>query len=482
MPAHVKDYILDQGHLSNDGFISVNSLVNFWSAPQNMAMTQRVDICGAAWYLALLYLRLGFLNEARALTINGAFIHQCITTSIEYIVEVCASKDTTDNIMVKLARCAEGFYATESPEKMESFIQRYLPPDYQKTMTTFANLSTRTEVMGYVNQISDDFHSTSSKKHPLQLPKVFGTEIRLAFVNNGDAEDNGGSKYLLNLLSSLPLKPVFSNYAEQRGVSLRSLRFSYKDKTLFLSQIGKKTPEELCMQNNDVIMVHDTSNTSDQPPQETRRKGSSSKNKSSSSKQDSPRHRGKKEKKVKKVNNGHINRQRTQEELKIEHSKALTKLHEELQPKLRLIRQCLNNLLIERSQPKSKSRRHSNRAPSPTHVDISCMKCLSGKAGKSNFMVHVGEVENLYKTRNIMTMHNSSSCTPMLDLHGYTRDEALQKLDDNLHAWVEAAMKGAYPFVIQVQIISGCGNQIVSEAVEQWIRRKKNVAIAPKKR
>jgi len=51
MPTHVKDFILNQGHLNKNGFINLVSLVKFWSAPQNKPMTQRVDICGAAWYL-----------------------------------------------------------------------------------------------------------------------------------------------------------------------------------------------------------------------------------------------------------------------------------------------------------------------------------------------------------------------------------------------------------------------------------------------
>jgi len=436
---------------------------------------------------ALLYLKLGLLNEARALTINGAFIHECITSSIEHVVEVIASNDTKDSKMLQLSRCAEGINATVSPEKMESFIQQYLPPDYQKTMTTFASLSSRTEVMGYVNQISDDFHSTS-KKCPSQLPKVEGTEIRLNFVN-GDAAE-GGEQVALAILSCSLLKPVISNYAEERGVSLRSLRFSYNGKTLFLSQIGKKTPEELGMQDDDVIVVHDTNSSALQPPQETRSKGPSQKT-PSASKQDNLRDSVSfsKGKKVKRLGLGGnkpakarepTNRQMTQEELKIEHSKALTKLHEELQPTLRLIRQRLNNLLIERSQPKSKSRRHPKGASSRAHVDIPYMECLGGKAGKSNFLVLVGEVENLYKTRN-MPPYNSVS-TPTLDLHGYTKHDALHKLDESLKLWVEAAMKGAYPFVIQVQIISGCGGQILSEAVEDWIRKKKNVANAPKKR
>ena len=57
----------------------------------------------------------------------------------------------------------------------------------------------------------------------------------------------------------MTLKALFNEYADKRRISLRSLRFSHAGKTLFLSSAGHKTPEELGMQDQDVIMVHDTS-------------------------------------------------------------------------------------------------------------------------------------------------------------------------------------------------------------------------------
>ena len=48
------------------------------------------------------------------------------------------------------------------------------------------------------------------------------------------------------------------------------------------------------------------------------------------------------------------------------------------------------------------------------------------------------------------------------------------------HKWVNTAMNGNYPWVIQVKIICGGGYQILSETVDAWIREKKNVSNAPK--
>jgi hypothetical protein len=65
-------------------------------------------------------------------------------------------------------------------------------------------------------------------------------------------------------------------------------------------------------------------------------------------------------------------------------------------------------------------------------------------------------------------------------LHGYTREQALVKLDENLKIWVDTAMKGAYPFVIVVHIICGCGNLLISETVQKWIKSREKVRNAPK--
>jgi hypothetical protein len=53
-------------------------------------------------------------------------LHQCVLSSIEYIKDVCCSKGTKDEIMLRLSCCTEGFYATETPAQMETLIKRYV--------------------------------------------------------------------------------------------------------------------------------------------------------------------------------------------------------------------------------------------------------------------------------------------------------------------------------------------------------------------
>ena len=105
------------------------------------------------------------------------------------------------------------------------------------------------------------------------------------------------------------------------------------------------------------------------------------------------------------------------------------------------------------------------------------------EAGKSHYAVQVGEVHNLYKSTkpSAKASHYSSSGTSLkLDLHGYTRKEALTKLDETLKSWVDIAMQGSYPFVQPATIVCGCGNQILSETVHEWIMSNDKVSNAPK--
>jgi DNA-nicking Smr family endonuclease len=110
---------------------------------------------------------------------------------------------------------------------------------------------------------------------------------------------------------------------------------------------------------------------------------------------------------------------------------------------------------------------------------------VGGKAGKSFFVVQVGEVQNLYKTMKPSSSLASSSqqgqsSVPMLDLHGCTREEAIVRLNESLKEWVDTAMRGYDPFVITAVIVCGCGSQVLMEAVQEWIKSTSQVRNAPK--
>jgi DNA-nicking Smr family endonuclease len=95
------------------------------------------------------------------------------------------------------------------------------------------------------------------------------------------------------------------------------------------------------------------------------------------------------------------------------------------------------------------------------------------KAGKTVFPVLVGHQDYLYKSSKYTRHLQSTPYT--IDLHGCTREEALIKLNNSLPFWINEAMKESL-CTVEVNIIAGGGNQIVAEAVEHWIREKRNVA------
>jgi DNA-nicking Smr family endonuclease len=66
-----------------------------------------------------------------------------------------------------------------------------------------------------------------------------------------------------------------------------------------------------------------------------------------------------------------------------------------------------------------------------------------------------------------------------LDLHGCTREEAIARLNESLEKLVDIAMKGYDPFVITAVIVCGCGSQVLSETVQEWIKSTSQVRNAP---
>ena len=143
----------------------------------------------------------------------------------------------------------------------------------------------------------------------------------------------------------------------------------------------------------------------------------------------------------------------------------------------------LNTLDLERQQPKQKGKsKWKKKATVNADFQFLPNSGVGGKAGKPNFIVQVGEVQNLYKTAkpSVLSSQHRLCSASTLDLHGCTRKEALIKLDESLEVWVDTAMKGSYPFVIPAMIVCGCGNQVLSETVEKWIKSARNVCNAPK--
>ena len=489
MPDGTKQFI----YSSPDGMFSLSKLIKYWDASANRECTIAGiagSTCGAMWYLALIHLRRNDFKTARALTINGAFLHQCYNSSMQVIKDT-KIRDGRYLCEHQLPYFFRGCTSINSPETIKTYIERYLPKEYTQMMTSFANLSDKKHVNQYINQIGEDWKSGSSSCNSRRTRSGSdGAQITIMLVD--DVDENICQSF--DIGSSTTLKSLFNDYADERGISLRQLRFSYGGSMLFLSSAGHKTPEEMHMTDGDVIKVHDMSAKSEKDESSSDDESASAKARTSPKKKKTKKNgKGKTFKAANKKKQPQQHQQsgptKLLAEYKVDHSVQLTKIHDEAADQFKSIRQRLNNLAIARSSPKVKkscSKKSKSRSIQPAVIMNPSNKGLGGKAGKSHYVIQVGEVQNLYKSTKPSYQHQSSSSAssseqmPTLDLHGYTTEEALLKLDEYLSIWVNTAMEGCYPFVQPAVIICGCGNQVLSEVVQDWIKCNDKVSNASK--
>ena len=329
-----------------------------------------------------------------------------------------------------------------------------------------------------VNHMKSAFPEQSKSQSSNVRPKHDNEkELCIVFV-----DDLSKDRCIIKIGESTQLKWLFSDYAEERSASLRSFRFIYKGRTLFLSSVGKKTCKEMGWVNGSEVLVINL-NAMEEEENTSNKASSSNQKKTTFPKSTKKKSNGKQKKKKKKQP---IMIEKSEEDLKVEHSKLLGKIHEEAELiRFKDIRQRLNNLLLVCSKPKSKSvnKRCKSTLLGPPPLELmssSSSEGLGGKAGKTHYNVLIGDVSNLYKTRK--GPPSIQRQTRHLDLHGMRQEQALDALDKNLSTWYNTAMSGSYPFVIPVEIVCGGGAQILSEVVEQWIKSNDQVANAPQAR
>ncbi|KAL7527948.1 hypothetical protein ACHAXR_002206 [Thalassiosira sp. AJA248-18] len=455
--------------------LNLRKFVDFWSEPQridNARGSYASSISGSCWILALNYLFLDKLVEAQSLILHGSFMQECVYRPIEDIATLCNATD--DPVDETLTIYRDAFLAT-TKQSMESFLHKALPPDYRRRMSFAGKAKGHSIVGDYVNFISNDWNGVSSstavafRRQPKVADKAF---IEVVLINSDTNEQS-----TVTFGMSTTLKLVFNNFADEQGVSLRSLRFTHDGKLLFLSSVGNKTAEQLGIKHLDTIHVSSTTYSTQVVPSPPKKNSTGE-----STSRANLKSRGKgRRKKCTPVSPGTGNSSDNHEQDKIRHSVLLSRVFEEAQSILKSIRQRLNSLCIQRTLPKQKrsSRTKSKAAvapmPNPSTAGIS-----AGKAGKTQFVVQVGESCNLYKTTKRVARSLQQQQLVVTDLHGMTKEEALFKLDSSLPQWTETAMEGSYPFVIGVKIICGSGSQVLSEAVANWVRQNASVSNAPK--
>ena len=251
------------------------------------------------------------------------------------------------------------------------------------------------------------------------------------------------------------MKTLLSRYAAMRKLPLKSLRFKYEDRMLFVSSIGNKSPYDLGMQNNDVYVSRLGNVDMKSDKAGTTKKSGQSQGAA----------KGKAKIKKKAPTQPTYSTIDEEERLRRAHSKLLSQVFDEANPLFKKIMQHLNSLALKQTPPKSKSVSPHARArakePSIDMSDISSFS-LDNKAIKTRFNIVAGEVSNLYKStkpsKKMKAQAQVESIT--IDLHGYTKEAAVEKLNASLPSWIDAAMHGDFPFVVPVTIICGAGGQV----------------------
>ena len=150
--------------------------------------------------------------------------------------------------------------------------------------------------------------------------------------------------------ASMTLKSLFKKYAEDRNLSLRQLRVSYEGRTLFLSSAGQKTPQDLGIKHLDSITVTDSLTPSSQRKQQEEGSSSSDEFKASTcSAKESLGQKGRKGRQAtcRRASWAGSEVLGEEENLKLEHSRQLSRVFNEVAPRFKGIRQRLNALNLE---------------------------------------------------------------------------------------------------------------------------------------
>ena len=144
-------------------------------------------------------------------------------------------------------------------------------------------------------------------------------------------------------------------------------------------------------------------------------------------------------------------------------------------------REKLDAFGLQRDAPKTRMPVATNATNATMSSELST-KCVGGKAGTTFFLIRVGDEANLYKTAKPSKANCLAATRDFftVDLHGLNGTEALSALGKQLPRWIDAAMRGSHPWLINVKIVCGGGNQVLAEAVRGWIQRTRQVCRAPK--
>lgn len=298
------------------------------------------------------------------------------------------------------------------------------------------------------------------------------------FICYSSPPQNNAGKILSNCTVSKASK-LDAIFLEANRISGKKLlRLKFNDKNLFLSSARKTTVADLGVNQNDSFIIMSTySNTEKSSIPKVNTSNSSTVSKPKLVQRKPSQH---KPSQKRSPWAGVIDTE-SKEYYRRQHSAMMEPVFKEAEPTFQEIRKKLNDLNLKRTKPKIRSIIATRKPLEAIDHNIDSAESSASKAGKWSFIVNVGEVDNLYKTSKhskLLPPHPTST----LDLHGFSKKQALNALSNNLPSWIDKAMKSDHPYVIQVEIICGKGCQVLCEVVEKWIKSERQVANAPKRK
>ena len=96
----------------------------------------------------------------------------------------------------------------------------------------------------YVNCLENEWDSSTCGSH-CHAKSGKGQNDTMIEICMQSEKSIGHGVVNMSISTSKPLKEMFTKYSEEQDIPLRSLRFTFKGKLLFLSSASKKTPEQL---------------------------------------------------------------------------------------------------------------------------------------------------------------------------------------------------------------------------------------------
>jgi hypothetical protein len=453
----------------------------------------------SSYILAADFFLQGKEHEAIFMIFYAAMVEECLAQGVPLVNDWfwCRPKSRPKTISIRLSDIFSEFAClnravvnTQTRKAMAGFLTDMLErpnlPDQEHHDVNMLKERLKVIVGDEVDGVVHNFDTDGAE--PRKLMKIF--LVSKSLDSRQEIEVYGGTSLKWVMHVSLAMcNGHFSFLSGGEQINLKVIRCPFlsivNGPAHYLFTSGDKTLDELGIKDGDAFRFCFTYHNSDdvcisgklfvpnnidedrQPTKKSKRKANSRRKKSTRS------------------NQSYIPHHKTSVDILREaHSKAMEPVLCELRPQLKVIREQLAALSLQKSLPRM-GRKIENIEKENSSIEstesVSKEDSYCGKAGKSVYPVLVGEVTHLYKTSKLSLRKSKPfQRITTLDLHGCSMDKALEMLHKGLHEWVEEAMKGEHPFVIPVNIICGGGNQILSEVVAQFIRDNPQVANRPR--